>query len=796
MSLNSTVSIVSAGPPGPALVLIVGDPAAAHQITPSLQSAGVTTVAAASGRDALEQVTALAPDLVVVGKAETHEPAVGDVIRQLRAQSGKRPRLVVIGHPDPAGNDAAGIDGGQAQVGEDYLPADVGVAELVDHIRAKLGQPPAPAVASRRPAVPQQRLGEEIDRELQRAELAPRPGMLAAVSVAELGRLHQQLGAQAEQAVAVAFDELFAQDAPVLEQHSARPGGGFWLLMPETDLAAGRARLDRLARRVASTVLDVGGEQVRMTPVIGYTPFSRAASGHELRDQADTALEEACSHLDLIPVGFSPALAASSAPAIRRDRLLRLIERLRSPLQIAFTTAMLLSLPFIVYVTVWYAGFDLTTVTYPVMAAALALTAAAIWAESLRAVGTVELPAEPGGAHPPATAIVAAYLPNEAATIMDTVTHLLQQDYPGDFQVILAYNSPRHLPIEDTLAELAAADSRLLLLRVETSTSKAQNVNAALAHVRGEFVGVFDADHHPEQGSFSRAWRWLADGNDVVQGHCVVRNGEASWLARLIAVEFETIYAVSHPGRARLFGFAIFGGSNGYWRRDVLLQIRLQRSMLTEDIDSSMRSLRDGFKIVSDPGLMSTELAPTTLNALWGQRVRWAQGWTQTSRRHLRPALASNRLSGRQKIGAGFILGWAQMVPWVSIQIIPILGFNAWRDHGLAHLDLLVPVFVLLAIFTLTVGPAQAIFAYVLGDARIRRHRGWFVLYAINSMLWFGEFKNVIARVAQLKELTGERVWRITPRTAAAVGAADDGSPDASYAHPSGPPAYPSALAE
>ena len=591
--------------------------------------------------------------------------------------------------------------------------------------------------------------------------------MLAAVSVAELEQLHQRLGTQAEQAVATAFDELLAQDAQILEQHSAHPGGGFLLLMPETTPAAAHARLARLAQRVASTVLDVGGEHVRMTPVIGYTSFTRAASGRELLDQADLALDEASLHLDLIPVGFSPALAAV-APDVRHDRFLRLIERLRSPLQIGFTTALLLSLPFIVYVLAWYAGFDLTAVTYPLMAAALALTAATIWAESLRAVGAVEIPAEPGGTFPPATAIVAAYLPNEAATIMDTVTHLLQQDYPGDFQVILAYNSPRHLPIEDTLAELAAADSRLQLLRVETSTSKAQNVNAALAHVRGEFVGVFDADHHPEQGSFSRAWRWLADGHDVVQGHCVVRNGDASWVARLIAVEFETIYAVSHPGRARLFGFAIFGGSNGYWRREVLQQIRLQRSMLTEDIDSSMRSLRDGFRIVSDPGLISTELAPITLSALWGQRIRWAQGWTQNSRRHLRPALTSGRLTGRQKTGAGFILGWAQVVPWVSIQIIPILGFNAWRDHGLAHLDWLVPVFVLLALFTLTVGTAQTVFAYVLGDARIRRHRGWFVLYALNSMLWFGEFKNVIARVAQLKELTGERVWRITPRTVTA----------------------------
>jgi cellulose synthase/poly-beta-1,6-N-acetylglucosamine synthase-like glycosyltransferase len=436
---------------------------------------------------------------------------------------------------------------------------------------------------------------------------------------------------------------------------------------------------------------------------------------------------------------------------------------------------MLLSLPFIIYVLIWYTGFDLTTVTYPLVSAALALTAAALWIEGFLAVGQIEVPEASGGPSPPATAIVAAYLPNEAATIIETITQLLSQDYPGDYQVILAYNSPQRLPIEDTLEDLAARDPRLLLLRVETSTSKAQNVNAALAHVRGEFVGVFDADHHPAQGSFSRAWRWLANGHDIVQGHCVVRNGNASWLARLIAVEFETVYAVSHPGRARLHGFGIFGGSNGYWRRDALRQVRMQRQMLTEDIDSSMRSLREGFSIVSDPGLVSTELAPVTIRAMWHQRMRWAQGWTQNARRHLMPVLRSDRLSRRQKLGASFLLGWVQLVPWITIQVIPILGFTAWRQNGFGHLDWLIPLFVLLSIFTLSVGLAQTVFAYVLGDPRIRNHRGWFVLYAIHSTLWFGEFKNVIARVAHLKELIGERQWRITPRAATAPSSPSDG---------------------
>ena len=756
------------------LTLLVGESSTTDDAAENLGRAGVRTVTAASGLDALARLTDLAPDLVIIKQDEVQDVSETELVGRIAGGPGA-PMVVVIGEPHDTESTA-----GPLRVKPDFLPSDVGVAELVDHVRSKLHF----QRASARARIAPHRMSEEIGRELQRSDLSRRPGVLAAISVAELSRLRERLGSQAEEGIWTAFDEICGLDAQPLEQHSSGPDGGIWLLMPETTLAVAAVRLQALSKRVADARLDIGGEHVRLTPVIGFSEFATAQSGNELRDQVTAAQLDACLHLDLVPVRFSPALGLASAAANpTRDRLLALAERSRGPLQVGFTIALLLSLPFIVYVLVWYAGFDLTKVTYPLMAAALTVTAAAIWIESFRAVAATSEPPVAVGPPPAATAIVAAYLPNEAATIVDTIVNLLVHDYPGELQVILAYNTPQPLPIEETLAEIASIDSRLLLLRVQGSTSKAQNINAALAHVSGEFVGVFDADHHPHPGSFSRAWSWLSNGHDIVQGHCVVRNGDASWLAQLVAVEFETVYAVSHPGRARLHGFGIFGGSNGYWRRDALRQIRMQRSMLTEDIDSSMRSLREGFSIVSDPALISSELAPTTLGALWNQRMRWAQGWTQTARRHLVPALRSPELSARQKLGAAFLLGWAQLIPWITIQVFPILAFVAWRDGGLGKLDWLVPLFVLLSLFTFSVGAAQAVFAYVLGDESIRRHRSWFLLYGIHSILWYGEFKNVIARVAQLKELIGERQWRVTPRSvpgpaqlAAAAGHAEQDS--------------------
>ena len=76
---------------------------------------------------------------------------------------------------------------------------------------------------------------------------------------------------------------------------------------------------------------------------------------------------------------------------------------------------------------------------------------------------------------------------------------------------------------------------------------------------------------------------------------------------------------------SRLHQFGIFGGSNGYWKTELLHTTRMRGFMLTEDIDSSIRTVADGYRIKTDPLIISRELAPTSLSALWNQRMRWAQ---------------------------------------------------------------------------------------------------------------------------------------------------------------------------
>jgi cellulose synthase/poly-beta-1,6-N-acetylglucosamine synthase-like glycosyltransferase len=233
-----------------------------------------------------------------------------------------------------------------------------------------------------------------------------------------------------------------------------------------------------------------------------------------------------------------------------------------------------------------------------------------------------------------------------------------------------------------------------------------------------------------------------------------------------VAVEFEQIYAVSHPGRAALHGFGLFGGSNGFWRTSLLQRTRMHGRFLTEDIDATVRSILAGSRIVNDPGLVSRELAPVTAKALWRQRMRWAQGWFQVGMQHLWKVPGNDVLSLRQKTGLAVLLGWREVYAWLSPLVFPLVGFVAWRDGGL---DLGSSLLLLATLYTVTAGPLQVLFAWRLAAPEVRARPWWFVWYAVVALLVYTEAKNVIARVAHVKQLSGERQWAVTPRTAPAA---------------------------
>ncbi|EKV00501.1 glycosyl transferase [Leptolyngbya sp. PCC 7375] len=466
-----------------------------------------------------------------------------------------------------------------------------------------------------------------------------------------------------------------------------------------------------------------------------------------------------------------------------------LSDRWQTASKLIFINVLLIGLPTIVcYYSLQLGGISLTWLHFSLVALYLS-SAVMLIAESTAAVSrrfasqSRFLPSQPdsikrrlkkslgvqgaelpeGQPLPRCSVIVAAYLPNEQTIILETIDHLLNRIHQPEagLEVILAYNTPVVLPMEQTLVRLARKYPNFRPYRVEGSHSKAENINAALNIVTGEITCILDADHHPAPDCFERAGRWIANGYDVVQGRNMIRNRSENLLTRLVAVEFESIYGVSHSAKSLMVDTALFGGSNGYWRTSVLQQVRFNPTMLTEDIDASIRTLLHGYRIVHDRSITVTELAPNHISAFWSQRKRWSQGWLEVSLRYQKRFWKSPQLTFGQKLIWTHLLYYRELFPILSVQILPIV-LSSWLLTG--TINFTDNAFLLSA----TVITFLSSVYKLLVTAKIGYHHYpsyYFLQYALLTPV-YSLLKNMIAVVALYDHLHGKTEWVVTPREA------------------------------
>jgi len=374
----------------------------------------------------------------------------------------------------------------------------------------------------------------------------------------------------------------------------------------------------------------------------------------------------------------------------------------------------------------------------------------------------VPLPTAENKPVPRTTFIVSAYLPNEIEVIEATLLNILEKvNRPADgLEVILAYNTPHVEALELKLRQLAYQWPELVLANAHGSRSKSENLNYAIDLANGRMVALLDADHLVHGDCLARAWRWLDEGYDVVQGRCKIRNCAESLIAKMVEIEFEIIYGVNHPSRSILFDTSLFGGSNGYWKVEALKKLKFEVDMLTEDIDSSVRGILAGYRFVHDRSIVSTELAPITISGLWYQRKRWSQGWFQCSMKYQVAMWRTRYLNFPQKFIWTTLLSWRVFFDIVSSLLFPIV-FAFWLHVG--EIAFPVNAYILFAlVVTMVSGPFQALVAYK--NAALPRAPVWEYLF-FSVFVWpYTVFKTLVHMVAIRDQLAGVNVWVISKR--------------------------------
>ncbi|QBC29885.1 poly-beta-1,6 N-acetyl-D-glucosamine synthase [Methylomonas sp. LW13] len=237
--------------------------------------------------------------------------------------------------------------------------------------------------------------------------------------------------------------------------------------------------------------------------------------------------------------------------------------------------------------------------------------------------------------YPSVSILIPCY--NEGENVRETIEYLLHQEYPN--YEIIAINDGSKDNTLDILHELADQHPQIRVVNLASNQGKAVGLRTAALLANSEILIGIDGDALLAPNATAWIVRHFLEDPHVgaVTGNPRIRN-RSTLLGKIQVGEFSAIVGMIKRAQ-RSYGhvFTISGVIAGF-RKTALHDVGYwSPDMVTEDIDISWKLQLAGWAIRFEPNALCWVLMPETLNGLWKQRSRWAQGGVEVLLRYFRP---------------------------------------------------------------------------------------------------------------------------------------------------------------
>jgi cellulose synthase/poly-beta-1,6-N-acetylglucosamine synthase-like glycosyltransferase len=269
---------------------------------------------------------------------------------------------------------------------------------------------------------------------------------------------------------------------------------------------------------------------------------------------------------------------------------------------------------------------------------------------------------------------------NEAAVIAASVDRLMRLEYPPDrLRVYVIDDASTDETPELARAKAAQYPGRVFHLRREVGgQGKAQTLNHGLARALADdwmqAVLIMDSDVIYEPDSLRLMTRHLADpAVGSVTAYIKEGSRPGTYLTRFVGYEYITAQAAARRSQNVLGAVAcLAGGAQLHSRANIeAIGGRIVTGSLAEDTVTTFRTQLRGARVMFEPHAVVWAEEPGTIAGLWKQRLRWARGNVQVTRRFARVWLRPR--AGHRLGGLSFALFWFSLL----LQPVLMIGASA-----------------------------------------------------------------------------------------------------------------------
>jgi cellulose synthase/poly-beta-1,6-N-acetylglucosamine synthase-like glycosyltransferase len=230
----------------------------------------------------------------------------------------------------------------------------------------------------------------------------------------------------------------------------------------------------------------------------------------------------------------------------------------------------------------------------------------------------------------------------------------LDFDYPKQkYEIIIGDDSNQ----PEISAEIDAFASKHPNVKVtrrgDNKGFKPGNLNHMLKYSKGDIIVIFDSDFLPPKDFLRRIVAPFVRDPRVagVQARWNFTNARQNLVTALGAATVSVLHYIVLPFMTDLKASSFLCGSAEAVRKDLLVKLKgWKHGCMAEDIEFSLRLIKNGYRIEYLDGLECPGEVPYTPRDYYRQQMRWAHGVIYSVKRHAKDLFASKKLGVRDKL--------------------------------------------------------------------------------------------------------------------------------------------------